>query len=158
MPDGVEGIGCGLEVVDSGFPAGDNGEFGFRRGGGAGQGFGFRAFEGLGFVVGVPGAGGVTPGAMDGAPVGADEIGGASKVKAFALKAIKLFVDREGHGGEQLSRLKAGGIAAVFLNINRGDPGAFLGMLAHHWVKDAVQVLGNPLAGTIGEEVGFEKG
>ena len=158
LPDGVEGIGCGLEVVDSGFPAGDDGEFGVGIGDGAGQVLGFRAFEGLGFVVGVPGAGGVTPGAMDGAPVGADEIGGASKVKAFALKAIKLFVDREGHGGEQLSRLKAGGIAAVFLNINRGDPGAFLGMLAHHWVKDAVQVLGNPLAGTIGEEVGFEKG
>ena len=80
MPDGVEGIGQCSEVVNGGFPAGDDGKFSFRIGGGAGQGLGFRAFEGLGFVVGVPGAGGVTPGAMDGATVGTDEICGASLV------------------------------------------------------------------------------
>ena len=74
------------------------------------------------------------------------------------MKAVKLFVNGESHSGEELSGLKAGGIAAVFLDFNGGDPGAFLGVLAHHRVKDAVQVLGNPLAGTIGEEVGFEKG
>ncbi len=158
LPDGVEGIGQRSEVVDGRFPAGDDGEFGVGFGGGAGQGLGFRALEGLGFVVGMPGAGGVTPGAMDRATVGADEIGGASLVKTFALEAVKLFVNGERHGGEKLSRLKAGRIAAVFLDFNGGDPGAFLGVLAHHWVKDSVQVLGNPLAGTIGEKVGFKKG
>lgn len=30
-------------------------------------------------------------------------------------------------------------------------------MLAYHGVKDAKEMLGNPLAGTVGEEVGFKK-
>lgn len=115
-----------------------------------GEGIGGLARQAFGFVIGVPGAGGVTPGAMNGATVGADEIGGASEVQAFPLKAVELFVNRERHGGTGLLSLIAGGIAAVFFDFNRSDPGAILGVLAHHWVKNAVQVLGNALAGTIG--------
>ncbi len=83
------------EIVNGGLAAGDNGELGLGLSDLGGEGCGFEPMNVLRDVVRVPGASGVTPRAMHGAAEGADEVGGPSCMRTFALEGVELFVDRE---------------------------------------------------------------
>lgn len=78
--------------MNSWFAAGNHNK---SRPGGSGffrEGEGLYTIDGLGFVVRMPSAGGVAPGAVNRAAIGADKEGGPPGMAALSLKGVKTFV------------------------------------------------------------------
>lgn len=83
------------KVVDGGFASGDDYDFAIGVFGFLGEGFGRNFMEVVGFPIRVPGSCGVTPRAFDRAALESDEVGGFSKMYAFALPGVETLVDRQ---------------------------------------------------------------
>lgn len=111
LADGMECIGQCAEVVNGWFAASDDGKLGLCLSDFGGEGCGFEPIDVLGDVVRVPSASGVAPWAMHRTTEGADEVGGPTCMRPFALEGVELFVDREFHGRR---------IKMVLLSLRRG--------------------------------------